>query len=84
VTDLLQKKGSKQLHYHICSGEGVNFVPAELEKEKKDLIASAAEKEKALKAKVKTIGNVVHESVPVSNNEVSREKTSCQGDSSRC
>ncbi|KAK5663073.1 hypothetical protein OQA88_6489 [Cercophora sp. LCS_1] len=42
---------------------------ADLEKEKKDLLASAVEKEKLLKAKVKTIGNLVHESVPVSNNE---------------
>ncbi|KAK3378177.1 hypothetical protein B0H63DRAFT_479087 [Podospora didyma] len=42
---------------------------AALEKEKKDLIALAAEKEKLLKIKVKTIGNLVHESVPVSNNE---------------
>ncbi|KAL2157186.1 hypothetical protein VTH06DRAFT_6322 [Thermothelomyces fergusii] len=42
---------------------------ADLEKEKKDLLALAAEKEKALKAKVKTIGNIVHESVPVSDNE---------------
>ncbi|KAK3945029.1 serine--tRNA ligase, cytoplasmic [Diplogelasinospora grovesii] len=42
---------------------------AELEKRKKDLLASAAEKEALLKSKVKTIGNLVHESVPVSNNE---------------
>ncbi|SPQ21694.1 2e637d13-7561-4aa6-af79-da4a248b1033 [Thermothielavioides terrestris] len=42
---------------------------ADLEKEKKDLLALAAEKEKLLKAKVKTIGNIVHESVPVSDNE---------------
>ncbi|KAK4042904.1 hypothetical protein C8A01DRAFT_44120 [Parachaetomium inaequale] len=42
---------------------------ADIEKEKKELLASAAEKEKALKIKVKAIGNLVHESVPVSNNE---------------
>lgn len=48
---------------------------ADIEKEKKELLASAAEKEKALKAKVKTIGNIVHESVPVSNNEV---RTRCR------
>jgi len=42
---------------------------ADLEQEKKDLLAAADEKEKILKAKVKTIGNLVHESVPVSNNE---------------
>lgn len=41
----------------------------ELEKEKKALLESAAEKEAALKTKVKTIGNYVHESVPVSDNE---------------
>ncbi|KAK4229869.1 serine--tRNA ligase, cytoplasmic [Podospora fimiseda] len=42
---------------------------ADLEKQKKDLLASAAEKEVALKAKLKTIGNIVHDSVPISNNE---------------
>lgn len=42
---------------------------AELENEKKDLLASAAEKEKLLKIKVKGIGNYVHDSVPISNNE---------------
>ncbi|KAL2119151.1 hypothetical protein VTJ04DRAFT_6111 [Mycothermus thermophilus] len=42
---------------------------ADLEKEKKDLLALAAEKEKLLKAKVKSIGNYVHDSVPVSDNE---------------
>lgn len=34
------------------------------------MIESAAEKEKTLKAKVSTIGNIVHASVPVSDNEV--------------
>ncbi|KAK3359266.1 hypothetical protein B0T25DRAFT_92085 [Lasiosphaeria hispida] len=42
---------------------------ADIEKEKKDLLASAVEKEKLLKVKVKAIGNIVHESVPISNNE---------------
>ncbi|KAL2266528.1 hypothetical protein VTJ83DRAFT_5880 [Remersonia thermophila] len=42
---------------------------ADLEKEKKDLLALAAEKEQLLKAKVRSIGNIVHESVPVSDNE---------------
>ena len=42
----------------------------ELEKEKKSLVDSAAEKDKLLKAKVKTVGNYVHDSVPVSDNEV--------------
>ncbi|KAJ6438715.1 seryl-tRNA synthetase [Purpureocillium lavendulum] len=41
----------------------------ELEKEKKSLVESAAEKDSLLKSKIKTIGNYVHESVPVSNNE---------------
>ncbi|KAJ4306521.1 Cytosolic seryl-tRNA synthetase [Collariella sp. IMI 366227] len=40
-----------------------------LEKEKKDLLTLAAEKEKALKAKVRVIGNLVHDSVPIDNNE---------------
>ena len=41
-----------------------------LEKEKKGLEDLAAEKEKARDRKLKTIGNYVHESVPVSDNEV--------------
>ncbi|MCJ1298156.1 Cytosolic seryl-tRNA synthetase [Hypocenomyce scalaris] len=42
---------------------------AELEKKKKLLEESAAEKEAALQKKIKTIGNYVHDSVPISNNE---------------
>lgn len=42
----------------------------ELEKEKKGLIESAAEKDITLKKKLGTIGNIVHDSVPVSNDEV--------------
>ncbi|KAL6790407.1 hypothetical protein GGI42DRAFT_336831 [Trichoderma sp. SZMC 28013] len=41
----------------------------ELEKEKKSLIESAAEKDVLLKAKVRSVGNIVADSVPVSNNE---------------
>ncbi|ODA83820.1 hypothetical protein RJ55_02336 [Drechmeria coniospora] len=41
----------------------------ELEKEKKSLDESAAQKEATLKSKIRTIGNYVHDSVPVSNNE---------------
>ncbi|KAH8798959.1 seryl-tRNA synthetase-like protein [Hyaloscypha sp. PMI_1271] len=40
-----------------------------LEKEKKSLIESAAEKEVTLKKKIGTIGNIVHDSVPVNNDE---------------
>lgn len=42
----------------------------ELEKEKKALVESAIEKDALLKSKLKTVGNYVAESVPVSNNEV--------------
>ncbi|CAH0024045.1 unnamed protein product [Clonostachys rhizophaga] len=42
---------------------------ANLEKEKKALVDSAAEKDTLLKKKLKTIGNYVHDSVPVSANE---------------
>ncbi|KAI0167055.1 seryl-tRNA synthetase [Hypoxylon sp. FL1284] len=42
---------------------------AAFDKEKKDLLDLAAQKDIALKAKVKTIGNIVHDSVPVSDNE---------------
>ncbi|KAL7959171.1 hypothetical protein V8C34DRAFT_280502 [Trichoderma compactum] len=41
----------------------------ELEKEKKSLIESAAEKDVLLKVKVRSVGNIVDDSVPVSNNE---------------
>lgn len=43
---------------------------ADLEKEKKALIDSAAEKDLALKKKIGTIGNIVHDSVPINDNEV--------------
>lgn len=43
---------------------------AELAKEKKDLDDSANEKDIALRKKMNTIGNIVHDSVPVNNNEV--------------
>jgi seryl-tRNA synthetase len=42
----------------------------ELEKEKKAIIELAGEKEVALKQKIGTIGNIVHDSVPIHNNEV--------------
>ncbi|OTB05786.1 hypothetical protein M426DRAFT_319468 [Hypoxylon sp. CI-4A] len=42
---------------------------ADLDKEKKALLDLAAQKDIALKAKVRTIGNIVHDSVPVSDNE---------------
>jgi seryl-tRNA synthetase len=42
----------------------------QLEKEKKAMAESALEKEALLKSKLKTVGNIVHDSVPVSDNEV--------------
>lgn len=42
----------------------------ELEKEHKALLESATEKDRLLQAKVKSIGNYVHDSVPISDNEV--------------
>ncbi|KAJ5033469.1 uncharacterized protein L3040_008584 [Drepanopeziza brunnea f. sp. 'multigermtubi'] len=42
---------------------------ADFEKEKKTLVELAAEKELVLKKKIGTIGNIVHDSVPVSDNE---------------
>lgn len=41
-----------------------------LEGEKKELEKAAVEKETAMYKKLGTIGNIVHDSVPVSNNEV--------------
>jgi seryl-tRNA synthetase len=43
---------------------------SELEKEKKDLIELAAAKDVTLKKKIGTIGNIVHHSVPINDNEV--------------
>lgn len=40
-----------------------------LEKEKKALVELASEKDAVLQKKVKSVGNIVHESVPVSDNE---------------
>ncbi|KAI9790375.1 MAG: Cytosolic seryl-tRNA synthetase [Peltula sp. TS41687] len=42
---------------------------AELEKEKKAAEEAAAEKEAAMSRKINSVGNYVHETVPVSNNE---------------
>jgi len=42
----------------------------ELQKEEKSFTETAAEKEVTLKKKISTIGNIVHDSVPVNNNEV--------------
>ncbi len=42
----------------------------ELEKEHKSITESAAEKEATLKKKIGTIGNIVHDSVPINNDEV--------------
>ena len=42
----------------------------DLEKEKKALVDSAAEKDLTLRKKIGTIGNIVHDSVPISNDEV--------------
>lgn len=42
----------------------------ELEKEKKLTVESATQKEKILRTKIKSVGNIVDDSVPVSNNEV--------------
>ena len=41
-----------------------------LEEEKQQLIESAAEKDRTMKEKLNMVGNIVHASVPVSNNEV--------------
>jgi len=43
-----------------------------LEKEKKRLEDLTLEKEKPLMMKIKSIGNYVHDSVPISDNEVRR------------
>lgn len=45
-------------------------IKSDLESEKRKLEERAAEKEVALQRKLKTIGNYVHDSVPISNDEV--------------
>lgn len=44
-----------------------------VEKSRKELLDSAAVKEADLKAKLLTVGNIVHDSVPVSNDEANNE-----------
>lgn len=53
----------------------------ELEKEKKLTDESAAEKDKLLRVKIKTIGNIVADTVPVSNNEVWQSSSTILGTS---
>jgi seryl-tRNA synthetase len=43
---------------------------ASMEKQKKEAEELAVQKEAQRDKKIRTIGNIVHESVPVSNNEV--------------
>ena len=44
------------------------------------MVDSATEKEKLLKSKLRTVGNYVHDSVPVSNNEVREQQPPvCRG-----
>jgi seryl-tRNA synthetase len=59
-----QKKKAKE------NADDLLAKKVELEKEKKSFIDSAAEKDAVLKEKLGTIGNLVHESVPVEQNEV--------------
>ena len=52
------------------NADGLMEKKVQFEKEKKELEQIASDKETELKRKVTNIGNLVHESVPVSNNEV--------------
>lgn len=45
-------------------------IKGDLEDDKKKIEEAALTKELALQRKIKTIGNYVHDSVPISNNEV--------------
>ena len=49
----------------------------DLEKEKKVMEESAKEKDAMLQKKLRTVGNYVHDSVPISNNEVTRITSFC-------
>ena len=66
----------KRIRERKKAKQGTDDLVAEkvrLEKEKKDLVDAAAAKDLALKAKVNSVGNIVHESVPVSDNEDNNE-----------
>lgn len=51
----------------------------DLEKQKKEAEENAIAKEKERDRKIKTIGNYVHDSVPISDNEVGFVATSSYG-----
>ncbi|KAI6355872.1 hypothetical protein MCOR25_008078 [Pyricularia grisea] len=71
INDVQKKIGAKKKAKEDAS----EFLQEKiaLEKAKKELIDSAAEKQKLLDKKLTTIGNIVHDSVPVSDNEDNNE-----------
>ncbi|KAH8842207.1 hypothetical protein MCOR01_006135 [Pyricularia oryzae] len=71
INDVQKKIGAKKKAKEDAS----EFLQEKiaLEKAKKELIDSAAEKQKILDKKLTTIGNIVHDSVPVSDNEDNNE-----------
>ncbi|KAF4594465.1 seryl-tRNA synthetase [Ophiocordyceps camponoti-floridani] len=65
-------EAQKQIGTGKKAKENVDDLVAQkqdLEKEKRLLVESAAKKDALLKSKLRTIGNIVHHSVPVSDNE---------------
>ncbi|KAI0019622.1 hypothetical protein F4780DRAFT_745772 [Xylariomycetidae sp. FL0641] len=67
MNDLNKQIGAKKKAKE--NADDLLLQKANYDKEKKALIESAAQKDIALQAKIKTIGNIVHDSVPVSDNE---------------
>lgn len=62
---------AKKLYFQAKeNAEEILRQKLDLEKEMRALEEAAVTKENALQQKLKTIGNYVHESVPVSDNEV--------------
>ncbi|KAK6541600.1 Cytosolic seryl-tRNA synthetase [Orbilia ellipsospora] len=74
VTQQGAKINEVQKEIKACRGDKEKMAPlleqkGELEKKKKELEAIAKDQETDLNRKLRTIGNLVHESVPVSDNE---------------
>ncbi|KAI4254086.1 MAG: hypothetical protein LQ352_003305 [Teloschistes flavicans] len=62
-TEIGKKKKAKE------DADNLVKIKGDLQDQKKGIEESALEKEAALQRKIKTIGNYVHDSVPISNNE---------------
>jgi len=78
INEIQKQIGAKRKAKENADNEMKQKV--DLDKDHKALVDSAAEKLVTLDKKLKTIGNIVHDSVPVNNNEVygSRNVFKCE------